>query len=228
MLNYSRMKKKKVLIIALASLGGALTLALTIPFTIYAIRNGNMNAEYAYLKTDAAYSKKLAISDLKLVTQHVSCGYASIEMVSTHYGSPVTEDQLDKQNHSITTSTSYGFLAEINKSIPSKHFVMENYLKKDELLKNIYVSLEKGDPVVIEWAAQNQQNEWTLHFSVVGGIDLPNDVVTVFNPYGYIENLSTADFLGRTSFESFEGMPLYMNFGFAYGMFHKNAIYVLG
>ena len=222
------MKKKKVTIIALCSLVGVLSLAIAIPFTIYGIRSGNMQAEYAYLKTDASYAKKVEAHHLNLVTQHISCGYATIEMMSAHYGSKVTEDELDKRNRSITTATSYGFLAEINKSIPSKHFVLESYLKKDDLLKTLHSSLSKGDPAVVEWAAQNDQKEWTLHFSVVGALDLPNDVVTVYNPYGYIENITTAEFLGRTSFESYEGMPLYMNFGFAYGMFHKNALFVLG
>ncbi|MBR5990583.1 MAG: hypothetical protein IK034_01945, partial [Bacilli bacterium] len=47
---------------------------------------------------------------------------------------------------------------------------------------------KENNPVAIEWAAK-YEDEWTLHFSVVSGLDLSNDKVTIYNPYGYIENL---------------------------------------
>ena len=90
---------------------------------------------------------------------------------------------IDFFNKSISTSSSNGFLKEINASIPNKEFVMHSYLKNDELLKEIYNSLKNGNPVVIEWAAKYEE-EWTLHFSVVSGLDIKNDKVTIYNPYG--------------------------------------------
>ena len=145
-------------------------------------------------------------------------------MISSFYGNRVTEDELDARNGAVSTSSTGGFLEEINKCIPSKTFEEHTYLKNDELLKNIYDSLKNNNPVAIEWAAK-YENEWTLHFSVVSGLDLSQDKVAVYNPYGYIENIGTEEFLSRTTFDAYENLPLFLNFGFAYGAFHKNAIF---
>ena len=166
----------------------------------------------------------MEVEGLELVTQHVSCGYATIEMLSSYYGDKVSEDDLDSKNASISTSSSKGFLNEINKSIPQKHFVMNSYLANDELLKHIHVSLKNSNPVAIEWAAK-YEDEWTLHFSIISALDLVNDNVEVYNPYGYIENISVNELLERTSFKAYENMPLFLNFGFAFGAFDKNTIF---
>ena len=146
-------------------------------------------------------------------------------MMSTYYGNKVSEDDLDaKNNGGVSTASSKGFLNEVNASITSKSFVMRNYLKHDALLKEIYDSLQNNDPVAIEWAAK-YENEWTLHFSLVTGLDLANDNVTIYNPYGYIENTKVAEFINRTSFNAYSNIPLFLNFGFAFGAFDKNTIF---
>lgn len=219
------MKKKKIIIISIV--GGiilSLSLAVAIPFIILGVRSNSIKSDYAYLKEDSNYNYKVEINDLKLVTQHVSCGYATIEMISTYYGKKVSEDDLDKKNSSISTSSSKGFLNEINQSIPSKNFVMNTYLKNDELLKAIHTSIKNGNPVAVEWAAK-YEDEWTLHFSVVSGLDIAGDNVTIYNPYGYIENIHIEEFINRTTFEAYNNMPLFLNFGFAFGAFDKNAIF---
>ena len=218
------MKKKTIAIISVSAFVGALALAAAIPFTILGIKTSGLKADYAYLKDDANYSKKVEVEGLELVTQHVSCGYASIEMISSYYGKRVTEDELDARNGAVSTSSTGGFLEEINKCIPSKTFEEHTYLKNDELLKNIHDSLENNNPVAIEWAAK-YESEWTLHFSVVSGLDLSQDKVTIYNPYGYVEDIGTEEFLNRTTFDAYENLPLFLNFGFAYGAFHKNAIF---
>ena len=216
--------KKKTLIILISSIVGALALSVAIPFTILGIRTASLKADYSYLKEDATYKEKVEVVGLELVKQHVSCGYASIEMISSYYGNKVTEDDLDSRNGAISTSSTNGFLKEINKSIPVKTIVKRTYLKHDALLKEIHDSLKSNDPVAIEWAAK-YENEWTLHFSVVSGLDLANDNVTIYNPYGYIENVNVDEFINRTTFKAYKNMPLFLNFGFAFGAFDKNAIF---
>ena len=219
--------KKKTKIILFTSIGGfvlTLGLVVAIPFVILGVNTGNMKADYSYLKEDAAYKEKVEVTGLNLVTQHVSCGYASIEMISDFYGNRVTEDDLDARNGAISTASTDGFYKEINKSIPTKTFIKRTFLKHDKMLKEIHDSLKENNPVAIEWAAK-YEGEWTLHFSVVSGLDLENDNVTVYNPYGYIENVTTKDFISRTTFDAYNNMPLFLNFGFAFGAFHKNTIF---
>ena len=219
------MKKKAKIIIGIScGLVGALVLAVAIPFTILGVKTANLEKDYSYLKTDANYANKVEVEGLELVTQHVSCGYASIEMISSYYGKKVTEDELDARNGAVSTASSSGFKNEISKCIPNKEFKMSSYLKHDALLKEIHNSLKAGNPVALEWAAK-YENEWTLHFSVIQGLDLGNDNITVYNPYGYIENIHVDEFINRASFKAYDNIPLFLNFGFAFGAFDKNTIF---
>ena len=218
-------KKGKIAIIVTSSLVACLALAVVIPFAIMGAKTANMNKDWQYLKNDTNYSQKAETTGLNLVKQHISCGYASIEMISDYYGDKVTEDVLDARNKSVSTASSDGFLKEINRCIPTQKFVMRSYLKNDVLLKEIHNSLEKNNPVALEWAAKYENKEWTLHFSVITGLDLSNDVVTVYNPYGYIENIGVDEFISRSTFNAYKNIPLFLNFGFAFGAFHKNTIF---
>ena len=217
-------KKTKVTLIVVSSLVGALALIAGTPLIVDAVKTNNLEADYSYLRNDANYKDKVEVTGLELVTQHVSCGYASIEMISGFYGDKVTEDDLDARNSAVSTQTSQGFLEEINKSIPGHNFVKRSYLKNDVLLKEVHDAIKDNKPVALEWAAK-YENEWTLHFSVVTAIDLANDKVTIYNPYGYIENIEVKEFVDRTSFKAYKGMPLFYNYAFAFGLFEKNTIF---
>ncbi len=217
--------KKKRIIIAIVSVLAALILAAGIPLIVLAGRTAALKADVSYLKEDAQYGAKAEVNGVELVTQHVSCGYATIEMLSAFYGERVTEDDLSERNHGkITTSSTGGFLKEINRSVPQKTFQKKTYLKNDEMLKAIHDSLSEGNPVAIEWAAE-YEGSWTLHFSVVVGLNIKGDTVTVLNPYGYTENLSVGEFLSRTSFKAYKNLPFFLAYGFAFGAFDKNTVF---
>ena len=219
------MKKKKVIISLIVSFLVIISLVIAIPFIILGVRTTNLENDYSYLKEDNEYSLKVKTDELNLVKQHISCGYASIEMLSEYYGNKVTEDDLSNKNKgAISTSSSAGFLKEINESIPSKTFVKKSYLKNDVLLKEIHQSLQNNNPVALEWAAE-YENEWTLHFSVITALDILNDDVKIYNPYGCIENINIDEFISRTSFKAYKNIPLFLNFGFAFGAFEKNTIF---
>ena len=219
------MNIKRVIVISVSALVGAVVLAIAIPFTVLAVKTANIKSDYAYLIEDAKYKTAVEVEGLEHVTQEISCGYATIEMMSAFYGERVSEETLSERNNgAITTSSSSGFLDEINKTIKDKEFKKSSYLKNDELLKEIHDSLSSNNPVAIEWAAK-YKDEWTLHFSVISALDLEGDNIVVYNPYGYIENLSIDTFIGRSTFEAYEDMPLFLNFGFAFGAFEKNTIF---
>ena len=216
--------KKRFIIIPLAVVA-SLSLAVAVPFIVLAARSNGINVDYQYLKDDTTYSSKEEVGVVELVTQEISCGYATIEMMSSYYGNKVSEEELsDKNGGGISTSSSNGFLNELNQSVPSHTFIKHSYLRNDDLLKEIHTSLAKNHPVAIEWAAL-YENEWTLHFSLVTAIDLSHDNVTIYNPYGYIENINVDNFINRTTFNAYDNIPLFLNFGFAFGAFEKNTIF---
>ena len=219
-------KKTRIIIFSISGFLITVGLVIGIPFAIYGGKSAAINKKYDYLRSDKNYSKKVEISGLNLVTQHISCGYATIEMLSDYYGSKVTEDELSEKNKgSISTSSTNGFAKEIKRTIPSKQFSKMTYLPNDAYLKTIHTSLMNNNPVAIEWAAKDDSGAWTLHFSVVTGLDLGSDNVTIYNPYGYIENIDVNSFIERTTFKAYKKMPGFLSFGFAFGAFDKNALF---
>ena len=218
-------KKKKIILGITIGVSAALVLAVLIPFMILGIRTNSIKKSYVYLKEDPIYNQKQEVTGVELVKQEISCGYATIEMMSTFYGSKISEKELsDKNKGAISTSSSDGFLKELRKSIPNEKFVKHSYLDNDVLLKEISIALSDNRPVALEWAAK-YESEWTLHFSLITSIDIKNDNVTVYNPYGYIENITVDEFISRTTFEAYKNIPLFLNFGFAFGAFEKNTIF---
>lgn len=216
------MKKKITLWIILIPVS-LLLLALLIPFTIFGVRSALINNDYQYL-LDEEKIEAVNIDNVKVVKQEISCGYAIIEILTTYYGSPISEQELyNSNNKSITTATTSGFVGEINKRIHGLSFVSKEYLKNDELLQIINKSLVKGNPVAIEWAAI-YEGIWTLHWSVVTGMD--NNYIYISNPYGYEEVITYNEFISRTTFMAFTKMNIGYYFGFAYGLFSKNTIIV--
>lgn len=220
------MKKSiKIAIITLTSLVVAVAFVFGIAFSVLAIRTNNLKDDYAFVYRDEAYAKAITIDAIEPITQDVSCGYAVIEMFSVWNGGSITEESLYEQYGKVVTSTGKSFCNEFNKQFPEYETQMYKYLKNSELIIKVYESLSRGIPVPFEWAALYGK-EWTLHYSLVIGMDIPNDTVIAANPYGYIEKLSLEDFLDRTSFEAFQKMPSFFQLGFAFGVFEKNTIFI--
>ena len=216
-------KKRKLTIIITSAVVGSLMLAIAIPFTIFGIKSARIDNDYSYLLEENKITTK-KIEGVPLVKQDISCGYAIIEMLSDYYGNKVTEEELYERNGgNVSTSTTNGFVKEINKTIPNKDYVAKEYLKNDELLLTINESLLEDKPVAVEWAAK-LDNEWTLHWSIVTGMD--QEKIYINNPYGYKEEISYQEFVSRTTFKAFENMHLGYQFGFAFGLFSKNTIIV--
>ncbi|MBD5119023.1 MAG: hypothetical protein HDT37_07930 [Clostridiales bacterium] len=220
------MKKptKKIRIILL-SIIFAITFIFGTAFLILAIRTNALQDDYSFVYRDESYAKEVYIGGIEPITQSISCGYAAIEMFSMWNGGNITEENLYNEYGKVVTSTGKSFCSEFNKQFPEYETQMFKYLKNSELIAKVYESLSQGIPVPFEWAAL-YENEWTLHYSIVIGMDIPNDTVTVANPYGYLEKISLEDFLNRTSFEAFEDMPFFYKLGFAFGVFEKNTIFI--
>ena len=176
---------------------------------------------------DPKYEQKVSANGTSHVKQNVSCGYAVIEMFAKWTGNnDITEKSLYDKYGKVVTSTGKKFEEEMNKQFPEYKTTMYKYLKNTELIDKVYTSLSNGIPVPVEWAAK-LEGEWTLHYSLVTAMDIPNDKVTILNPYGYEENISLDEFVDRTSFYSYSNMPIYLRLGFAFGIFEKNTIYII-
>lgn len=220
--------KKKLMAVGIA-LASVLVLALVTIGVMTAVvenKTQKMQDDISAVYTDEKYQEAVSFDNVEVITQEVSCGYAVIEMFSAWDGGSITEESLYEQYGKVVTSTGKSFCEEMNKQFPQYKTTMHSYLSNTELIDKVYDSLAKGVPVPFEWAAKYEE-AWTLHYSLIVGMDVANDKITVANPYGYVKELSLEDFLDRTSFEAYENMPFYFKLGFAFGLFEKNTIYVV-
>ena len=195
-----------------------------VALAICEIRTRLMQDDYSSIYDNEKYQTPIIIEHVKVITQDISCGYAVIEMFSAWNGGDVTEESLYNQYGKVVTSTGNKFCQEMNKQFPEYKTEIHKYLKNTEFIDIMYDSLAAGMPVPFEWAAL-YGDQWTLHYSLIVGADIPNDKITVANPYGYYEEITVEELLARTSFEAYEDMPLFMKMGFAIGLFEKNTIY---
>ena len=195
-------------------------------FVLLKIKTNSINDDYSSIYKNNKYEQAYLIDNIDVFEQNVSCGYAVIEMFSKFNNLDITEKSLYEKYGKVVTSTGKSFENEMNILFTNYKTTMYKYLKNTELIDKIYDSLSIGLPVPIEWAAK-YNNEWTLHYSLVIGLDINNDSVTVANPYGYIENISIKEFLDRTSFRSYKKMPIFLKLGFAIGLFEKNTIFII-
>jgi len=220
------MKKwKKILLI----LGGLVLAVVITAITAIAVEERKavyILDDYSIVYTDKKYMEPLYIDNVGLVKQDISCGYAVIEMFSNWTGGKITEESLYDEYGKVVTSTGKSFEKEMKKRFPEFKTTMYPYLSNTEMIDKIYDTLKNGVPVPFQWAAK-YNDIWTLHYSLITGIDIPNDNITILNPYGYEENLTLKEFIDRTSFKAYEDMPIYLRLAFAFGIFERNTIFAV-
>ena len=165
------------------------------------IRTDRILTDYSSVYENEKYKTPVYAEGVETITQDVSCGYACIEMFSAWNGGTLTEENLYNEYGRVVTSTGNKFGEEMNKRFPEYTTTIHKYMTNTELIDAAYDNLADGIPVPFEWAAKSG-DVWTLHYSLLTGMDIPNDRVTVANPYGYTEEISVGEFLERTSFEA--------------------------
>ncbi len=222
--NMKKNIKKRIFIIILTILAVPLA-AIAVAFAVQAARTAGLHDDITGICEDSRYAEPIFIENVNVITQDVSCGYAVMEMFSEYNGSSVTEESLYNEYGKVVTSTGNSFCREMNKHFPAYKTTVHKYLKDSEFIDAAYTALSSGVPVPFEWAAL-YGNEWTLHYSLIIGMDIPGNRITVANPYGYYEYLTVEELLARTSFEAFEHMPLFLKLGFAFGIFEKNTLFI--
>lgn len=218
-------KSVKIIIVVICSIVIVIGVIFAIAFSVLAIKTKNIDNDFSAIYTNEKYNNAIQIDGINVIKQEISCGYAVIEMFSRWDGGNITEESLFNQYGKVVTSTGKSFCNEFNKQFPDYNTKIYKWLKNTELIDKVYESLNNGIPVPFEWAAK-LNNEWTLHYSLIIGLDIQNDKVSIANPYGYIETLSINELIDRTSYKAFKNMPFFYQLGFAFGIFEKNTIFI--
>ncbi|MBP5442794.1 MAG: C39 family peptidase [Treponema sp.] len=217
------MKKILRVVLVLLTLIVLLTVALMVKLHV---QTSSILDDYSSIYSNEKYHTPVYVDGVEVIKQDVSCGYACLEMFSAWNGGNLTEEKLYEEYGKVITSTGNKFCEEMNRQFPDYTTTIHKYLKNTELIEAAYENLAKGIPVPFEWAAK-YDDTWTLHYSLLVGMDIPNNRISVANPYGYTEEITVKEFLDRTSFEAYKGMPLFFKFAFALGIFEKNTLFTV-
>ena len=108
----------------------------------------------------------------------------------------------------------------MNKQFPEYETEIHKYVKNTEFIDIMYQTLASGKPVPFEWAAL-YGDEWSLHYSLIIGADIPNGIITIANPYGYYEEITLEELLNRTSFQAYKNMPYSYGWGLLWAYLRK-------
>ena len=221
-----RNTKQKRILITVTSIILAAAVICTAAFIRLQIRSRSLHDDYQTILDSGRFQQSVSVDGVEVITQDVSCGYAVIEMFAKWCGKDITEESLYAEYGKVITSTGGKFCREMNKRFPEYTTSIHKYLTDSELIDMAYGSLQNGIPVPFEWAAL-YGDDWTLHYSLIIGMDIPNDRVSIANPYGYYEEITVGELLERTSFEAYEKMPLFLRLAFAFGVFEKNTVFLV-
>ena len=185
--------KRKVLLkrigAILAVIIGIAACVIVVAFISLHVRTKAILDDCSDIHSNEKYQKAVYVDGINVITQDVSCGYAVIEMFAAWNEKNITEESLYNEYGKVVTATGNAFCEEMNKRFPEYTTSIHKYLSNTELIDKVYDSLARGIPAPVEWAAL-YEGEWTLHYSLIVGADIPNDKITIANPYGYYEELS--------------------------------------
>lgn len=220
------MKKTKRILFIIIGIVFLFLIIISLALINENIKVKEINDDFSEVYSNIKYENSVYVDGITTIEQSVSCGFAVIEMFSSWSENNVTEESLYNKYGKVTTSTGNSFAKEMNRQFPDYTTTMYSYLSNTELLDKVYDSLLNGIPVPFEWAAK-LGDDWTLHYSLIYGMDVKSDNITIANSYGYIEELKIEEFLNRTSFNAYEKMPLYFKLGFAFGFFERNTIFII-
>lgn len=226
---YRKVLKKIILVISI--LMAIIFLSIIGLLTKQSIVDKKINNSFSSVYSNEKYKTAVVVDGIEVIKQEISCGYATIQMFADWLGKDITEQALLNANDGkISTAMGNGFCTEMNKQFSDYVTTRYTNLTNMELIDKVYDSLANGIPVPVEFAALFQTDKqaiWTLHFGIVTAMDIPNDTISVSNPYGYKEIYSVDQFLNATRYDSYENMSFYLRLAFAIGIFDKNTIYIV-
>jgi hypothetical protein len=140
-----------------------------------------------------------------------TCGITSVTIMSNYFNNTDYEvkDLIKRRN--ANGGASFDDMKKwLQLEMPEKNVVLKSKVSNEEMLRNIHASLDNNNPVLISFGAPNPYNKpfYDFHASVVYGINLDKEKITIANAYGFIEEISLVIFLNRMSFTEIDKYPL--------------------
>jgi len=159
-----------------------------------------------------------------------TCGITTVTVVSNYFNHTGFEvnDLIRKYNAS-NGSTVNDIKKWLAGELPGRVIVHESNRSNEEMIRNIHASLNANNPVVIFFGSPNPYNKpyYDFHGSVVYGIDLDSQTVTIANSYGYEEKTSLVDFINRMSYSEINKYPPVQQFQIRRNRMDRNTYFLI-
>ena len=130
----------------------------------------------------------------------VTCGITAVTVMSNYYNNTDYEanDLIAKHNSKGNTDGP----ELLRRELPGRNITFKSNGLNDEMIGDIHASLKSNNPVMVYFGAPNPYNEpfYDSHGSVVYGLNLDIETITIANSYGYREEISLVAFLNRMSY----------------------------
>jgi len=189
---------KKLLFFVVPLLLASILLFIFIPVNVDIYTNTDGIAD----TIESLQPRVIELDNISVIKQpdSTTCGITAVTVMSNYYSHTKYE-----ANDLITIYDSKGttdVVELLQKELPGKTVAFKSNGTNEEMLRDIHASLSNDNPVVVYFGAPNPYNEpyYDSHGSVVYGINLDSETVTIANSYGYKEEISLVDFLNRMSF----------------------------
>ncbi len=217
-------KPVKVVLIILASL-----LVIAGAFLVYVLIDTAPLKDVSHLQTevDAMNPQTVSVEGVKLLTQPdgFTCGETTICVTASFCGQKeITPQELITQYQTKGSMNPARFVEILSQELPGYTVTYRHNLNDAELLQGIHDQLQQGIPVPVFFGAPNPFNKpyYDFHASVVTGLDLAGQQVTIANVYGYEEKISLTDFINRMSYRGTGNYPFVQKAVLKLGMMDKN------
>jgi len=174
----------------------------------------------------------IEINNISIKTQPdaYTCGITSVAVMSKYFNVTDCEvnDLISKYNAS-NGSTVDDMKKWLAGELPGKSIVYKSNGSNEDMIRNIHSSLNNNNPVVILFGSPNPYNKpyYDFHGSVVYGINLDNQTITIANSYGYREETSLADFLNRMLYTQLDKYPPVQQFQIRRNRMDRNAYFLI-
>jgi len=164
---------------------------------------------------------------IKAQPDSTTCGITTVAVISNYYNDTDFEANDLMAKHGSKGTTDMAELLE--KELPGKTIAFKSNVTNEEMIRDIHASLKSNDPVAVYFGAPNPFNEpyYDSHGSVVCGIDLENESITIGNSYGYREVISLVDFLNRMSYAERDRYTPAQRFVWKFTRVNKNQYFLI-
>ena len=161
------------------------------------------------------------------VEEETSAGYASVETLARFFGL----EELPEPERGREHWTNREFQDELRRVFPDYYVTRRSNLSNTELVDVIFTSLEAGNPVIIFHAAESRNQDGDggaleKRYSVVIGVDLPNDRITLGSPQGTFARYTLDEFIRSSRFDNY-ATSFFQRLLFAFRIYSKNTVFIV-